>query len=69
MAVIGVNTWDVLVFALADFENVVLGLVGCVVGTADTVECVLAETGGVVGGSIGVADFDAERASAHEAKM
>lgn len=68
MTILGVNPWNVLIVAFTDFEDVVLGLVRCVVGAADTVESVLAETGGVVGGSVGVADFDAERASTHETK-
>jgi hypothetical protein len=40
----GVDTWEVLVLALARLEGSVLGIVGSIVGAANTIEDVLAVT-------------------------
>ena len=59
-----VDTREVLVIALARFEDPVLGVIGCIVGTTDTVVNVLAELGGVRAGR--VAGLEAELVAAHE---
>ena len=55
---IGVDPREILVIAEAGFEGAILGVVGGVVGAADTVVDVLAEVGG--GGVGRVAGFEAE---------
>jgi hypothetical protein len=66
-AVLSVNTGEVLVVTLARLKGTILGIVGGVVGTSDTVETVFAEVGCVRVGRI--TDFDAEGIAAHEAEF
>lgn len=61
---VGVDAGEVLVVTLAFFEGAVLGVVGGIVGAADTVKTMLTEVGGV--GTCGVAGFEAEGVAAHE---
>lgn len=61
---VSVDTRVVLVITEAGLEGPVLGVVGRVVCTANTVVYVLAKVGGV--GVGGVADFDAEGVTTHE---
>ncbi len=61
-----VDTDGVLVLAFARFECTVLSVVGCIVGTADTIVDVLAELGSVR--AFRVADFEAEGVTTHEAR-
>jgi len=62
--VLGIDTRVILVVALAGLEGTVLGIIGDVVGAADTVETMFAEVGGV--GVSGVANLDAESVASHE---
>jgi len=55
---------EVLVIALAGLKGTVLSIVGCVVGTADTVVDVLAVVGSV--GASRVTCFEAEEVATHE---
>lgn len=64
LAVLGVDTGEVLVLALARLEGTVLGVVRRVVGTSNAVELVLAEFGVVR--MVGVASFDTEGIAPHE---
>ena len=62
---VGVDAGEVLVVARASLEGPVLGVVGGVVGTSDTIEDMFAEVGSV--GTSGVADLKAEEVPTGEA--
>jgi len=64
-AVGGINTWKVLVLALAGLERAGLGIIGDVVGATDTIEDMF--TIASIVGTSGIANFDAELAAANEA--
>jgi hypothetical protein len=63
-AVAGVNTWKVLVLALAGLEYTVLGVTGDIVGATDTIINVFTIVSSV--GTSRIASFDAELAATHE---
>lgn len=64
---VGVDTGEGLAVSETRLEGSVLGIVGGVVEASDTVVDVLAVVGGVSTG--GVADFEAELRTTHEAKQ
>jgi len=64
LTVLGVHTRKVLIVTQACLKDTLLRVVGCVIGTADTVETVFAKMGGVR--ALGVTDFEAEAVQAYE---
>jgi hypothetical protein len=62
---LGIYPREVLVIALARFENVLLGVVGRVILASDPIVDMLTEVGGV--GPCRITGFDAKRTTTHEA--
>ena len=62
-----INTREVLVFTLTHLEGTIFSLIGCIVGTSNTIIDVLAVVRSMVIRTSRITDFETEGVATHEA--